>query len=134
MTREERLEKYRAAKRDYMRRYRENNWEKDRADYRARYAANPQKFYDRVQRRHEMRRQRTPTWANRKELAAVYAGCPEFMVVDHIVPLDGVTAEGYPVTGLHIPWNLQVLTPSQNSLKGSRMRPEDSERAENGIT
>jgi hypothetical protein len=39
--------------------------------------------------------------------------------------LRGLTFDRYPVSGLHVPWNLQYLTLSENSKKRNRMRPED---------
>lgn len=41
--------------------------------------------------------------------------------VDHILPLKGVTAEGFPFCGLHVPWNLQLLENVKNISKGNRI-------------
>jgi 5-methylcytosine-specific restriction endonuclease McrA len=45
--------------------------------------------------------------------------------VDHIVPLKGLTKDGYPVSGLHCEANLQLLRQEVNGSKGNRMRPRD---------
>jgi hypothetical protein len=67
---------------------------------------------------------RTPPWLNAGhdlEFESVYAYCAGLRGagldyhVDHIVPLRGET-----VSGLHVPWNLQVILGSDNTRKGNR--------------
>lgn len=66
--------------------------------------------------------QATPTWSNIKDIVDVYkrsvkitelTGIPHH--VDHIIPLNGEY-----VCGLHVAWNLQILTASDNLTKGNR--------------
>jgi 5-methylcytosine-specific restriction endonuclease McrA len=71
-----------------------------------------------------------PPWADRDAIAAFYAACPRSMVVDHIVPLKGKTMDGYPISGLHVLWNLEYLPAQENSRKHNRMRAEDHAIAE----
>ena len=48
-----------------------------------------------------------------------YKNCPARMVVDHVIPL-----QGKQVSGLHVIWNLQYLTPAQNMSKGNKIWPQ----------
>ena len=69
----------------------------------------------------------TPAWLtdkHRAEMAAIYkeAVAMEKQTgilhhVDHIVPLKGEN-----VSGLHVPWNLQILTATENMSKGNRIK------------
>jgi hypothetical protein len=65
--------------------------------------------------------QATPPWVDRKELRAFRRACPPGFHVDHIVALKGRTAEGWPVSGLHVLWNLQYLPARANLVKGAHV-------------
>lgn len=56
----------------------------------------------------------------RSELQEIYIKCPSGMEVDHIEPLNG----GEKFCGLHVPWNLQYLTPSDNRSKKNKLPHE----------
>jgi hypothetical protein len=67
---------------------------------------------------------RTPSWLNDGqlfEIETIYNYCSSLRRigldyhVDHIVPLRGKT-----VSGLHVPWNLQVMPAKDNLAKGNR--------------
>ena len=69
---------------------------------------------------------RTPAWLNKeqiKEIKAIYREARRLEKqdgikrhVDHIVPL-----QGKEVSGLHVPWNLQILTAHENMSKSNRL-------------
>lgn len=94
------VDKARAQDRKNSRLKRQRYPEKKRAECRARQAA---------------KLQRTPVWADLKEIEKFYANCPDGYEVDHITPL-----RGKDVSGLHVIENLQYLTPAQNRVKGNR--------------
>ena len=62
----------------------------------------------------------TPSWADRKAMKKIYESAMVLgMDVDHIIPINGKL-----VTGLHVPANLQLLTPSANRSKGNKFDME----------
>lgn len=86
--------------------------------------ANPDKVRAQVARRRAAKLFRTPSWftdGHLFEMECVYRYADALTSlglkyeVDHIVPLQGKN-----VSGFHVPWNLQVITMSQNRSKGNK--------------
>lgn len=84
-------------------------------------AHHAQSLADSVARRAGLERA-TPKWVDRREITAIYEQCASVTrqtgirhEVDHIVPLRGKR-----VSGLHVPWNLCVITAAENSAKSNR--------------
>jgi len=80
---------------------------------------NKNKIRAKNMRRYVSQTQQMPTWlskAYRAEIEGFYLFCQVFKghQVDHIVPIRGKT-----VSGMHVPWNLQILTAEQNRVKSN---------------
>lgn len=100
---------------------RERYWanpEKVRAQVLQRIRDNSEKDAAKTAFRRAYKLKATPKWLTREHKAAImkfYRRAKELgLVVDHIVPLRGEA-----VCGLHVPWNLQLLSLSENSSKGN---------------
>jgi hypothetical protein len=69
-------------------------------------------------------RNRTPKWADMSAIAAIYKARPEGHHVDHIIPIFGII-DGRPVSGLHVPYNLQYLPAKKNMSKQNYITEAD---------
>lgn len=86
---------------------------------------NPGKINAKNKLRKLSKKHRTPSWLSAeqlKEIQEFYILAKELqwlsiepLEVDHIVPLNGKY-----VSGLHVPWNLQILPKSMNVQKGNK--------------
>lgn len=88
----------------------------------------PEVFRERRARRRAIERSATPAWVDVAALKAVYAQAVQLerdlgdrYEVDHIVPLAHES-----VCGLHVPWNLQIVTRSENRVKCNRFEGRGS--------
>lgn len=69
----------------------------------------------------------TPSWSDSDAIKALYATAKQLTVdtgikheVDHIIPIQGKR-----VCGLHVPWNLRVITKAANVRKHARFGDDD---------
>ena len=92
---------YRLKNKHKIKQYQLNNLHLNRAAYTRRKAA---------------KLKATPKFANLNKIKEIYKNCPKGYHVDHIIPLRGKT-----VCGLHVEWNLQYLTPSENTSKSNKL-------------
>jgi 5-methylcytosine-specific restriction endonuclease McrA len=78
----------------------------------------------RVRRNARQRRVReaTPAWVDFAAIRAVYLKCAQVTretgiphAVDHIVPIKGRN-----MCGLHVPWNLRIITAKENGMKSNK--------------
>lgn len=94
--------------------------------YNSDYAkANPGKINAKTAKRRAIILQATPIGLTKKDFKKIEGVYVEAALltektdiersVDHIIPLQGEN-----VSGLHVPWNLQILTASENSSKGNK--------------
>lgn len=90
---------------------------------RERWATDPLSPDRKYYRRKDVK-DKTPPWVDLLEILAVYAKCPLGHHVDHIVPLRGII-DGRPVSGLHVPWNLQYLPAADNLKKKNKITEAD---------
>lgn len=79
----------------------------------------PEKARELRRKQAEALKLRTLAWSDISKIKKFYANKPVGMVVDHVVPLRGKN-----VSGLHVSWNLQYLTPQENIRKGNRFGKE----------
>lgn len=115
----------------------EKNWKSRNPDRVAEYNAKSGAKWSRensgkrnalTMKRKAAKLQRTPPWVDHSEIKEIYdlaaevskkTGVPH--EVDHIIPLHGRA-----VSGLHVPWNLQVITRRANRSKGIRLIEEEN--------
>lgn len=106
--------------------YRKNNKDLIRAYNKEWRLKNPTRCSELSARRRARKRYATPKWltdADYELMRVFYMEAQRLTLetgiehaVDHIHPLMGEY-----VCGLHVPWNLQILTKSENSSKGNRL-------------
>lgn len=92
-----------------------DRWKELKREWHATYYINNKRKYRAKEALRRAREAKATLPGYEAELQAIYEACPDGYEVDHIVPLNGKL-----VCGLHVPWNLQYLTPEENRSKGNK--------------
>ena len=87
--------------------------EEKKACYKKYYVENKSDYIARAAKRRAMKLNQTPPWADLNKIKEIYKNCPKGYEVDHIHPL----SKG----GLHVHYNLQYLSISENRSKGAKI-------------
>jgi len=120
-----------------VKKWRENNknkvyenvkkWQEDNPDKVSEYQ---KKYYynnlDKMaKKRFRRRKEAVPSWLteeHKKEIKIIYDTCRSISLledkkfhVDHIIPIKGKN-----VSGLHVPWNLQIISATENLIKSNK--------------
>lgn len=108
----------------------QNRWNKNHPDRRSKMnlrwqKENAEKANTLTAKRRASKKQAIPPWVNMKAIAEIYKQASDLTkktgvlhCVDHIYPLQSKY-----MCGLHVETNLQILTKSENSIKGNRTWP-----------
>ncbi len=90
------------------------------------YKRNPDKSCEKVARYNAKKKHAFPSWLSKEDVSkikSIYKMCRAISKktgvphqVDHIVPLNG-----FDCSGLHVPWNLQIITKEDNLRKGNKL-------------
>lgn len=111
---------------EYWKNFRKKNPEKLKKQYKIWASKNKEKVFFNTTKRRIGKLKRTPPWVNneiKKDIKFLYKirsemQTPENWHIDHIIPLQGKL-----VSGLHVPWNLQLLEKSKNKSKYNKFEP-----------
>jgi 5-methylcytosine-specific restriction endonuclease McrA len=105
--------------------YYSDNHEKEKAARREHYQKNKSTYLFNYYKREDRLKEATPNWLTTEmlsEIKEIYARRQEVSNVtgiehhvDHVVPIQGID-----VCGLHVPWNLQILTAEENLRKSNK--------------
>jgi len=122
-------DKLKECAKEYNKEYNKANSDKHKEYHKEYRKANPDKRNAMWAKRNAKKLQATPPWLTKEHLSAIRMYYTESKIletatgikhhVDHIVPLQGKN-----VCGLHVPWNLQVLTASENLAKKNHYSDE----------
>ncbi len=106
------VEANRARSQEIKRNWRERNPGADMAYY----AKNKERSYAHRDAYRKRCRQAMPPWVDRAAILEIYREAKRLgLSVDHIAPLKGRN-----FSGLHVPWNLQLMPLAENIRKGNR--------------